>query len=116
MGGKEREGPLAGNLVAAVEELVLGGFADAGAAVKTSRLGELERDVLIEPDTVVVAALDHEGSRGNERGHLRVVEGVAQVELVHLVLVREHVAAAPVERDVLPDPFVEVAGADDRAI
>jgi hypothetical protein len=39
-----------------------------------------------------VAALDHEWARRDERGHLGMAEGLAQVEVRHLVFAEERVA------------------------
>ena len=55
--------------------------------VEEADLGELVADRLVGRDAVEVAALDHERPRGDQGGHLGVVERAAQVELEDLVLV-----------------------------
>ena len=42
-------------------------------------------------NSVIVAALDHERSRCNEPGHLRIVEGTTQIPLKNLILTAVHV-------------------------
>ena len=59
-------------------------------------------------DSVVMAALDHERPWRDEPGHLRVVEGAAQVPLKNLVLAGVHVAVRVARRGVLVHPLVEV--------
>ena len=67
--------------------------------VEPADLGVLVGHPLVDADAVVVAALDHERPRGDQGGHLGVVERVAQVELEHLVLAGEHVAVAEVDAE-----------------
>ena len=80
--------------------------------VEVEDFGVFVGDHFIKADTIVVAAFDHEGPRGDEIGHFGIVEGVAEVEFVHVVFHGPHVATIEVEGDTFADPFVEVAGAD----
>src|SRR5436190_8996242 len=82
---QEVEGAAAVDDVAAVEELDRRALRQAQARIEPAHLRIFEGDVFVEPDAVGVAALHHEGPRCNQGGHLRVVEGVAEVELVHVV-------------------------------
>ena len=66
-----------------------------------------------------MTAFHHEGSRGDQPSHLRVVEGVPEVELEDLVLDRERVGVAVVARTCrsrLSYPLVEVCRAYRQAI
>ena len=64
----------------------------------------------------MVAALDHEGARADQAGHLGVVEGVAQVPLEDFVLHVGHVAVGAADGGVFPDPLVEIGRADREAV
>src|SRR4051812_28868976 len=75
-------------------------------------LGELAADRVVGTDAVKVPALDHERPGGDQRGHLGVVEGTAQVPLENLVLIGPYITVRRARRGVLADPLVEVARAD----
>ena len=63
-----------------------------------------------------MTALHHEGARDHQPAQLGVVEGVAQVELGHVVLAPVKVAVGRPGRDVLPDPLVVVGRANAQAV
>lgn len=113
---QERESALAVNFVTAEEKLDLGHFRDLQHAVDVADAGVFMGHPFIEADAVVVAAFNHERPRRDQPRHLGIIIGIAQVKFIHLVLAGEHVAALPEQRDVLPDPLIEVAGADDGAV
>ena len=46
----------------------------------------------INPDAIIVAALDHEWPRGDKCRHLGIVERGPEIEFRHFVLTAEHVA------------------------
>src|SRR4051794_27018252 len=87
------------DLMRAKEELDLGPLWDSEYRVKPPHLGILVGDPLVGSDAVVVAPFDHERPWRNQRGHLRVVEGPAEVELRHLVFARVHVTVRVVDHD-----------------
>src|ERR1017187_5285618 len=102
--------------VAAVEELDGSLVANAQVVVEAAHFGVLAGDPFVQPNRVAVAALDHEWARRDERGHLRMTEGLAQVEVRHLVFAEERVAGRRISGDRLPGPIVEAAGADGQGI
>src|SRR5438309_11180468 len=89
---QEFEGPHAMDGVRAVENLHRRASSQPELVVAAPGLGKLVGDPLVRGDAVIVAALDHEWPRADQPAHLRVVERVAQVKLVHVVLAGEHVA------------------------
>jgi hypothetical protein len=110
------EGALAVNLVAPQEEFDFGLLRNLEHAVDIANAGVFMRHPFIQADAIVVAAFDHERPGRDQPRHLCIIIGVGQVEFVHVVLAGEHVAVLPEQRDVFPNPFVEVAGADDRTV
>ena len=99
-----------------VEEFDLGAVTQAQLDVLPSGLGELVSHPLVGCHAVVMATFDHEGARDHEPAELGVVEGVAQVELGHVVLAAIQVAVGRPCRDVLPNPLVVVGRANAQAI
>ena len=63
-----------------------------------------------------MAALDHERTRRDQRRHLGVVEREPESKLRHFVLAGEHVTGRKINRHVLSDPVIEVAGADRQGV
>ena len=63
-----------------------------------------------------MAALDHEGTRTDQPAHLSVVEGIAQIEFLHLVLGRQTVAIWLSERRHLACPVTVVGRAAQQAV
>ena len=116
MAVQEVEGALAVDGVRPVEELDLGSVAQAQLDVLPSGLGELVGHPLVGCHAVVMATFDHEGARDHEPAELGVVEGVAQVELGHVVLAAIQVAVGRPCRDVLPNPLVVVGRANAQAV
>src|SRR5689334_13878219 len=104
------------DLVRSVEHFQLGRIADLELVIQPLDLGELVVDALVGGDAVAVAALDHEGPRRDQPGHLGVVERVGEIPLEDLVLAGGYVAVGAVDRRILPDPLVEVGGADREAV
>ena len=102
--------------VGAVEVLDGGAVADAEFVVEATDLGVFVVHPFVETHAVIVSALDHEGARGDEGGHLGIVERSAKVPLPNFILVGVEVAHWHVETDALADPLVEVARADRQAV
>ena len=97
------------DFVDSVEELNFGSIAMPQFVVQAADFGELVGDPLVDSDTVPMPPFHHERAGKNQIGHLRVIKRHSQVELVHLILVGEHVAVLPVIGHVFPDPLVEIA-------
>src|ERR1035441_4223090 len=89
---EEGKGADAVDGMAAVEELDGGLVANAQVVVEPPHFRVFAGDPFVQPNWVAVAALDHEWARRDERGHLRMTEGLAQVEVRHLVFAEERVA------------------------
>ena len=70
---------------AAVADAELGG-------VEEAHLGELVGDRFVGGHAVEVAAFDHERTRGDQGGHLGVIERAAEIEFEDLVLAGPDVA------------------------
>lgn len=105
------------DFMAAGEELDGGPVRDFQAVlVEVEDFGIFVSDHFIGADAVVVAAFDHEGAGSDEVGQFGVVEGVGEVEFVHIVFDGPQVAAVEVEGDTFADPFVEVGGADGEGV
>ena len=64
-----------------VEHLHRGSIAEAQQVVPAPGPGVLVGHPLVRSHAVVVPALDHEGTRTDQPAHLRVVEGVGEIEL-----------------------------------
>ena len=84
--------------------------------VEVADFGEFVGDGLVRGDAVEVAALHHEWPRGDECGHLSVVEGRAEVPLEDFVFAGPDVGVAGAGRGVFPDPVVEIGRADREAV
>src|SRR5579871_819432 len=102
--------------VRTVEVLDLRAVAAAKQVIAAARFGEFIGDPFVGSDAVGVAALHHEGAREDQSAYLRIVEGVAQVELHHIVLRKEQIAIGTTHRSVLPDPLIVVRRADGKAV
>jgi hypothetical protein len=84
---QERARSPAVDRVRADEPIELAAVADPELrAVQASHLAEFAGNRFIRRDAVEMPAFDQEPSRGDQGGHLCVVEGAAQVELDNLVL------------------------------
>src|SRR5258708_40374034 len=71
---------------------------------------------LISSDSIMVAALHHEGAGNHEVSHLSVVECAAHVEIGHLPFDAVHEAEAFVCGGDFAGPAIEVAGTDRKAV
>src|SRR5439155_12366759 len=89
---QESERPLAVNHVATGEKLNLRPLGQAQLGVESADLRILVSHPLIDADSVIMATLHHEWPGSDQGCHLRVTKGIAQIEFVHLVFAREHVA------------------------
>ena len=63
--------------------------------VEKVHLRGFPRDGFIRRHAVEMASFDHERPRGDQRGHLGVVEGAAEIELEDFILAAPDVAVAP---------------------
>lgn len=113
---QEGKRALAVNFVLALEELDFSPARNLQVRIQDADAGVFVGDPFIQAYPIVVAALHHERPGRDQPCHLCIIIGVGQVELVHIVFVAEHVAAAPEQGDVLPDPLVEIARANDGAV
>jgi hypothetical protein len=104
---KKIESAPAVDFVAAVEVFDIGAIGNAEAGVEAADLGEFGGDPFVRGHTIVVAALNHEGTRGHEGGELGVIEGVGLVEIEVIVFAGENIGGGEVERDDLAGPVVE---------
>ena len=90
--------------------------AEIHLVVELAHEGVFEGDPLVDAHWVVMAALDHKGPGRHQIGQVGVVENIGEVEFVHVVFLGQHVALRRKDIGRLPDPLVEVAGADRESI
>src|SRR5262245_46921672 len=93
-----------------VEEFDLGPVRQAELRVKAAHARELVRDPFIRRHTIVMAAFDHEWPRRDQRGHLRIIEGVREVKLVHVIFDRVEITVGGIDGGAFGGPLVEVGG------
>ena len=90
-----------------IKKLDGGSIAQSQLHVVPPRLGEFISHPFIGRNAIVMAALDHEGSRKDQPAHLSVIERVAQIELGHVVFTRPQVELANDPRR-FSNPFVVI--------
>jgi hypothetical protein len=100
----------------AVEELDFGAIRNAQARVEAADLGVLVGHPFVGRHAVLMAALHHEGARRHEARKVRIIHHVGEVEFQHVVFLRQHVAVARGRARRLPDPLVEIGGADGECV
>lgn len=84
--------------------------------VEVADFGEFVGDCFVRGDAIEMAALDHEWARGNKCSHFGIVEGVAEVPFEDFVFAGPDIAVGTKCAGILPDPLVEVGGADGEGV
>src|SRR5436309_1039986 len=77
---QKAKGALAIDRVRPIEELDFAAVANAQLIIEAPHLGVFVSDPFVGRDAVIVATLDHEGPRCDQRRHLRIVKRIAQIE------------------------------------
>ena len=113
---EEVEGGFGAHAVSALEVGDGGAVGEAELGIEPADFGVFVGDPSIAPDEVAVAAFDHERAGDHERGHFRIIKGLAEIPVGHFPFDGLHETERLVRGGDLARPLVEIAGADGEAV
>ncbi len=104
------------NRVRAIEMFDGSTITDLKLVIETADFSELIVHPFIGADAIVVSTFHHEGARGDEGGHFRIVEGAAEVPIPDLILAGVNVTHRHVRADTLAHPLIEIPTANAQTV